>query len=535
MCRRAPSERFSRSGARWPCSSLMSMDRLEADGGGDTHLRGEPSGTMFVSSRALSVLLAAALAALSGSPSMVSSQQLHRHGAGSAGLHAASVSVVPAGDPGPVPAREAETWTVAFRPSGRTVTPGGPRKGPRVELFQTGTNAIEPTMGIDAEGRIFFIGLDGQQWPVFPTQTMRSTDQGKTWDDVTPAAPQDHPTTEDPYIYVDKDTGRVFTSDFMAPCTAISRSDDAGETWQTSVAACDLFDHQTIFSGTPVTSPTTGYPNIVYYCAVDNASGPGVSCLKSIDGGQTFVRTGQPALTEPARAAQCGWGSGHGVVGPEGVVYLPAGVCGRPTLAISHDEGLTWERIEVADMDMGNDGRADHDAAVAVDDENNLYYSWTGADLRPYLSVSIDGGSSWSKPVMIAPPGVKIATLIALDVASPGNVAVSFVGSETRSEFGEGEYSGYMMMTTNALARDPLFHAGRVNPASDPIDGGCDTGSCSTNREFLDVAIAPDGTVWATFADGCYDDLCGHFDKPFVGIAIGRGLVGHLVGGPRLR
>jgi len=164
-------------------------------------------------------------------------------------------------------------------------------------------------MGIDSKGRVFFLGTDGAQWPLFPSQTMRTSDNGRTWDDVTPKVPQDHLTTEDPYLYVDEDTDTVFTSDFMLPCTAVSRSDDAGDTWASSVTACDLMDHQTIFAGKPVNSETTGYSRVVYYCAADYVTGLSTSCLKSIDGGQVFLRTGEqpfPGVSDSEVAAQCG-------------------------------------------------------------------------------------------------------------------------------------------------------------------------------------------------------------------------------------
>lgn len=461
----------------------------------------------------------------------------HHHGStGLRELEDGSFRIVTSGEPGSLARQGVSAF--AFRPSGAPISSARGGTNPRAEVFNTGTNALEPTLGIDPEGRVFFIGMDGEQWPVFPTQTMRTSNDGKTWDDVTPPPPQDHVTTEDPYIYVDEVTGRVFSTDFLAPCHAVSRSDDAGATWTSTVTACDLLDHQTVFAGKPITSQPIGYPRVVYYCAIDPATAtPGVSCLKSIDGGQTFLRTGAaafPGVDQPGRAMDCSWGSGHGVAGPDGAIYLPAGVCSTPTLAISRDEGLTWKRVQVADMKMGSDGRVDHDAAVAVDTANNLYFSWTGADLKPYLSVSRDGGSSWSKPVMIAPPGVRIATLIALDVAAPGNLAVSFIGSEKDKVFGEGEFNGYMMVTTQGLGRDPLFYASRINPLGDPLDNFCTTGHCTANREFIDVAIAPDGSAWASFSDGCFEGSCGNGGKPFIGIVVGRGLAARLVGGPRL-
>lgn len=489
--------------------------------------------------RASVLLLLPVIVALGLSPAPAPGH-VHEHAwAGRAG--GIAVRVVPGGEAGPLPAAQRGPRAVAFRPSGSPVPEGAARNAPGVRAYATGTNAIEPTLGIDPEGRIFFIGLDGEQWPAFPTQTMRSDDAGKTWKDVTPPPSQDHVTTEDPYLFVDEVTGRVLSTDFMLPCTAISRSDDAGKSWRTSITACDMLDHQTIFAGPPVVSDMEDYPNVVYYCAVDAGAATvaaAVSCLKSRDGGATFGRTGEPAFVDiyPTQSAECPGGSGHGVAGSDGWIYLPRGICSEPWLAISRDEGASWHHVRVARMKMGADGgRVDHDAAVAVDREGNLYYSWTGADLKPYLAVSRDKGASWSRPVMIAPPGVRIATLIALDVASPGRLAVAFVGSNKQKAFGTGEYDGYMMATANALAPDPVFYATTVNAPGDPIDGVCSTGSCGSNREFIDVAIAPDGTPWAAFSDGCFDDGCSHYRIPFTGIAVGRGIVGRLVGGPRLR
>ena len=127
------------------------------------------------------------------------------------------------------------------------------RSAPTPQLYNVGANALEPTLGIDRKGNIFFIAIDGEQFPAFPTETIRSTDNGRTWDNVTPPPPQDHPISEDPYLHVDEDTGRVFSVDFMLPCSAVSYSDDQGKTWSTNVSACDLIDHQTVFTAPPVT------------------------------------------------------------------------------------------------------------------------------------------------------------------------------------------------------------------------------------------------------------------------------------------
>ncbi|MDP8956819.1 MAG: glycoside hydrolase, partial [Actinomycetota bacterium] len=218
----------------------------------------------------------------------------------------------------------------------------------RSRLYRTGFFAIEPTLGVTKDGSIFYQTTDAREWPAFSTDVIRSTNDGRSWKAVGPRlGPESrHPITEDPYLYVDEKTGRVFTVDFLLPCSAISYSDDKGKSWTSTLSACDLVDHQTLFAGPPVTSPTIGYPNIVYYCS----AGAGLarwsmesSCLKSLDGGKTFVRTGEPAfITDPRDGIpgqECSGVHGHGFADDDGTVYIPKGHCGKPWLAISRDEG----------------------------------------------------------------------------------------------------------------------------------------------------------------------------------------------------
>ena len=89
----------------------------------------------------------------------------------------------------------------------------------------------------------------------------------------------------------------MFTYDFLFGCSEISFSDDEGETWTTSTLNCGLQDHQNLFTGPPVTSPTVGYPNIVYTCSTQGGAtiySLAAQCLKSLDGGLTWSPTGAP-------------------------------------------------------------------------------------------------------------------------------------------------------------------------------------------------------------------------------------------------
>jgi hypothetical protein len=417
---------------------------------------------------------------------------------------------------------------------------------PEACLYRTGFHAAEPTLGINKKGHVFYQTLDAEEWPLFPVQVIRSTDEGRTWKDVSPSlgGERRHFYTEDPYIYVDEDTGRIFTVDYLLPCSELSFSDDGGGSWTTVIMGCEIVDHQTIFSGPAPsggTEPLT-YENIVYYCSADvglaSESGQ-ATCLKSLDGGLTFVRTGAPPFpavgNDGPPIVECDGLHGHGVVDHRGFVYLPKGVCGQPWLAISKDEGLTWERVQVA-----NNGTPTHEASVDVDRAGNIYYTWIGKDRLPYLAISRNGGKKWTKPIMIAAPGVKEASLPSVDVGDTGKVALIYMGSTNSpgrpwnaGEYAKVTWNGYMTISSDALAQSPVFYSAPVNNPKDPLIGGeCGPFRCQAAFDFLDVVIAPDGTPWATFVDGCFKGACDHSGSF---LRLGEAIAGRLVGGPRLR
>ncbi len=418
---------------------------------------------------------------------------------------------------------------------------------PTACLYRTGFHAAEPTLGVTKEGTVYYQTLDADAWPAFPVQVIRSKDEGRTWDDVSPklGPAHRHFYTEDPYIYVDEDTGRVFTADYLLPCSELSYTDDGGTTWISSIVGCDVVDHQTIFSG-PATKgglQPVAYPNVVYYCAADVglASSSGQStCLRSLDGGLTFVRTATPPFpairgSQGAPILDCDGLHGHGVVDTRGFVYLPKGECGQPWLAISRDQGNTWERVQVA-----RNGTPTHEASIAVDPAGNIYYTWIGGDRLPYLAVSRNDGKKWSAPIMIAAPGVNEASLPSVAAGANGKVALLYMGTTNSpgepwrvNGYKDTTWNGYLTITDDALAARPVFYSAPVNNPKDPLIGGeCGPFRCQAAFDFLDVVIARDGTPWASFVDGCFKDACDH-SGAF--LRLGEAVVGRLVGGPKLR
>jgi hypothetical protein len=432
---------------------------------------------------------------------------------------------------------------VAHRAGGKVVHVGSL---PASRLYRVGHEAVEPTLGITKKGEIFYTAAGGAT--LNGVDVMRSTDQAESWKVVSPRFPAGqnvHPITLDPYVFVDEPTGRVFNIDLTVACSYMSFSDDRGKTWTTNPLACGrpINDHQTLFAGPPALTPTTVYDHIVYYCWNDFSAGS--SCSKSVDGGISFHPTGSPAFAgyDPANEGEddhCGGFHGHGVVGKDGTVYLPKEYCGRPFLGISHDEGATWEHVQVASN--GTEQLA-ADTSIAVDAKGNLYYLYQGRDRLLYLVVSRDGGTSWTKPQMIAAPGVKEINLPTIDVGDPGKIAIAYMGSTnshfqkcrrecTSNDYNEVTFNGYLAISVNALSGDPLFYSATVNPTGDPlIRGKCDFDNrCGPLLDFIDVEVSSDGTAYGSYVDACI--LTCSTGGPNQGA---EGVVGRLIGGPKLR
>lgn len=445
---------------------------------------------------------------------------------------------------------------VAHRPGG-TPRPGIGQR-PHGRMMQVFANATEPTLAFTDDGSLFYQANVMADQPV--PEVMRSRDDGITWRDVSPELGplHRHPISQSAYLHVDEGTSRLFTADQVPPCNEVSFSDDYAESWTTSAYCHNLPDHQSVFTGPPVSSRTAGYPNIVYTCVrVTNEQSPSTtSCSKSLDGGLTFLPTGAPPYVNAGGLDQCGTGlPGPGVAGPDGSIYVPRGYCEpgkdrladptglEPYVAISRDEGRTWTLVRVADNGFVSDFalgiESAYQASMAVDDDGTLYYTWAAADRLPYLVFSKDAGVTWSEPMMIAAPGVNEAALPSVDAGAPGRIAIAYMGTKDSPWPGSADYegvgwNGYITMTTKALKDDPTLLTATVNDPADPlVVGSCGPFRCRNTANFFDVAIGPDGTPWAAFVDECV------VDEPrcdsFPGITPSEGIVGRLVGGPSLR
>ncbi len=434
----------------------------------------------------------------------------------------------------------------------------------RLDVHPTGRTAAEPTLGITRDGTIFYVGFAPSAAQVPRSVVQRSRDGGRTWQELDPVVPgqREDTLTGDPYLHVDEDTGRVFNVDYLPPTPFLSYSDDGGETFVAGNLR-NHTDHQNLFTGPPpaVGPRPSGYPNVVYYCAIDTGAALAhlsTGCSKSLDGGASFQRVGGvPYVTDASRPGgsggingYCTGAVGHGTVGPDGAVYLPRGFCDQPFVAVSRDQGETWTRTQVSDLgtQVGVDAGAgveDHDAAVAVDAAGTVYYLWIARDHLPYLAVSRDGGRSFEPARMVGAPGVKEAWGAALDAGDDGRIAFSYVGSKDApgppycvrttpggcvredgserpdSVYENATWDGYVGMSVDADSANPTFTSAAVSPPGDPlVRGECGPVRCQQQYDFGDVDVAPDGSAWAAFVDGCGPDRAKACESIGQGIAV---------------
>lgn len=422
----------------------------------------------------------------------------------------------------------------------------------------TGWRTAETSIAISNEGTVLFqpaLPASGS-----PVGVVRSTNLGKGWHFVNPTVTPARIAADDMNMWVDRDTGRAFwSSDLVGlaafgllglPLTAnryIDHSDDDGKTWVRSSPLAMYYDHTQVFSGPPTKSLRhlmQGYPSVVYV-----AVSGGFTCIvfdfcqthvaKSLDGGMTFADPipvpYPPECPAPGTNPTGGYGL-IGVVSRDGTVYLPFTPCERPYVAISRDEGSTWQLSLVSNTETIGWG----ELALGIDREGNLYAAWTDAsDRLLYLAISRDRSLHWSKPLMIAAPGVNEAAEPLLVSGAKGQVAVTYYGSKnaplpfpppcgtaslTCPGYESETWDTYVTESFNALAQHPLFWSATLNHPSQPtwfgvtpsslrvpggFEGGSNSGapqggpSSAGRLDYFAMTIAPDDTPWVGFTQEC--------------------------------
>jgi hypothetical protein len=406
-------------------------------------------------------------------------------------------------------------------------------------------NVFEPTIGVTSEGNLFVSNLGGEAATGY-SSILKSSDQGETWEDATPSIGplSSPPQSNDPYVYVDEATDRVYNLDMQGlQGNYIQWSDDEGETWtqRVQIGETPVLDHPTLFAGPPSDAETVAYENVLYLCVNRVADS---ACTASLDGGLTWrpFTTVYPGADQGVMSNAegfCGGLHAHGTTGPDGTAYLPKGHCGTPTVAISTDDGLTWELSEIST----NVSAGDHEVAIATDDAGTVYAFWYNDDHEGYLAHSTDKGQSWSEPVNVDPPGTSLTQFPTIAATGNGSVALAYVATtDDIDSFDDADetttWNAYITTVTDATSEDPAFLTTTANDGEDPIARGdcnsanrCPGESGGYLGDFIDVVIDDDGRPWAAFVDACTQDCV---DDPSAGRDVGVGFVGTVNTGPSL-
>ena len=388
-------------------------------------------------------------------------------------------------------------------------------------ISDTGRNGAEPTMGITSDGTLF--AIEG-------TSLMRSQDDGRTWQEVSP--PGNDQVSFDPMMRVDPYTDAVYVDHLYVGCSTLSWSEDKGETWATNQAACGApaNDHQKLAVGP---NPTPAPFNAVYYAYSSIAEGAGVS--RSLDGGVTWTTT-PVTLDAPYR------NTGPVEADREGTVFVPYYLCdGGMGVGVSNDHGATFQFQRIAEdaITCGGTHRTDADAGPAVDAAGNLYIAYRTDHAVRYV-YSTDKGQSWSDPITVNPSNLESFTHVDAIAGDEGKLAIVYRATPDSAlgpnSDGFAAWHLYVTFVDLATTGEPEVTTALVNDPEDPVQRGpiCSMGAACAGGsrnllDFIDIQVGPDGRVYAAYADGC--------DAPCPTPADSRermGLVAILEEGPRL-
>lgn len=390
--------------------------------------------------------------------------------------------------------------TVILHPPSH-ITRGDPLAGvdPAVSfrVSDTGVDGSEDNIGVLGDGTIFTQkGL----------ATMRSTDDGQTWENVAP--PLNAQRSLDPMLFVDPTRGYVFVDHLYVGCSQLSWSTDAGATWLQNPAACGRpgNDHQKVASGPNALGLPV--PNVYYSYSI-----PGVWASRSIDGGLAWTSSPIVGVTDSRSPSNTGpiWAD------ESGNVYVPMYMCdeeGYIGVGVSHNYGLTWKFVVAAD-DPGP--CYDVDPGLWADTDGTVYLAYHRPDGVKYV-YSTDAGEGWSEPVTVSPPSLKSFVHVDAVAGDAGRLAIVYRATPDSAKGpdladGWAAWHLYVTFVENATSSAPVIRTAIVNDPAQPVQRGpvCTNGiGCfggSRNLlDFIDIAVGPDGRVYPTYTSGCEAD-----------------------------
>ena len=393
-----------------------------------------------------------------------------------------------------------------YRPGSFTFSTPFTMPGPANPV--TGEQDIEPRVSVDPLGNIYGAAIQG-----IPagTDVWKSYDGGKTFsylgqpDGAQAAAALGARGTgigggdEDLAIGT---TGTVNVTSLWLGSATEGVSTTGGSAWVENPVATDVpgDDRQWI---------ATDGSNTVYLTykqlGVALSGTESIITVKSTDGGITF---GQPSLvTTPSSGVQPG-DQGNIIVDPNNhavyTVFIGSGG-NQVYLAKSVDGGQTWILKLVFQANTGTN-LANVFPNVAVDAASNLYVAYSdGTNI--HLTVSKDGGTSWTAPVRVN-DGLNSKTSLApwIVAGSAGKINVTWWGTAAASNMdSNANWQVFMAQSQNATANIPTFSQAAATPVMHVgpicVDGtGCASGTRNLAEYFAPTSYT-DGSELILYSD----------------------------------
>lgn len=407
-------------------------------------------------------------------------------------------------------------------------------------------SAPEPTIGIPwTTDHIFYHA--GSTTIRFKPQAPA----GEQWADVTP--PYQVPVNLDPMLVVHEETGRMLAGGLLGACSVMMISDDDGETWLPTANMCSgaQFDHQSVGLGVkPGLGAITGtaFDLNGYYCGQLGQIG----CSVSLDGGVTWT------APSPVLLSNCGGFHGHWRTNAQtGEAFLPVGSCGAqhgmivPSVALEAG-GVTGLLFEERLVEGSHTWTGGFDPSVGISRPSGVLYYGMADSAGARIAISEDNGETWEKLGPNADttwldvgqfhePRILHATFADVQAGDDDRAAFSFIGLEATGnplidrhlrtnavyscyDKGEGTSewgaAGFPLKQSDMVwhyyvaftfDRGVTWEVRRIS--EDPVQiGGVydsltdDSGGCRNLLDFNDMDIDSQGRVHIAYADGCTGD-----------------------------
>lgn len=438
----------------------------------------------------------------------------------------------------PSPGCQAGPPAAAYGPAGKPLgaTPGAPTPC----LGATGFGGSETQIAVTADGTLVYEPailtpgvagtgyLDGLPGPQPSTQfspggLALSGPGGTSWRFDAPAGATWVP--QDDAIYVDRRTGRIFfyaLSPNPVPDTGtvpiqdqapagqahLLASGDDGRTWNEAALAGFVESENPRFTSAPPPASgaqPSGYPDVAYWCG-NNVVKAGLpvpsyrACYRSLDGGLQWQFASILASYPAPQHSACGTNGetlqdgdpNYPEGAPDGSLYAEVN-CGSTTfLARSTDEAATWPLVtrNGAPVTLPAEGE------LRVGSDGTLFLAYQTASTSLGVSVSTDGGRTWSPARQITPAGLGTISQWAFAERGPGQIAASYLVPRGSSS----NYDGWLSWSSDVRAGVPVVWSAPLNPASAPMRTSAPP---PARDDFIGADIAPDGTPYASFAASC--------------------------------